>query len=172
MADDPTTSVEIGGINQSTYSWWRNKSKDMTGRSFATYGEADMRTMLNDVSNNMTMDTPDIIVSGQTPYEYYEDTQMGYVQIVNKKLGDAGFQNIQFKGIPMIWSPSIANTRMYFLNTNYIKFAYDPAMYFDMTEWKPIPDQVNDRAAQIITACSFKISRRRCQGVLYNIDTP
>lgn len=172
VADDPTASAEIGGINQSTNAWWRNQAENMTGLSFATYGEAKMRTMLNNTSNNLRMDTPDIIVSGQVPYEYFEDTQMGYVQIVNKKLGDAGFSHVQFKGLPMIWSPSIADTRMYFLNTNFIKFAYDPMVFFDMTDWKPIPDQVNDVAAQIVTACAFKVSRRRCQGVLFNIDTP
>jgi len=153
---------------------WKNKFKDLTGVSFATSGEAEMRTMLNDTSNNLGSDRPDIILAGQEVYEYYEDTQMSYVQLVNNKLGDAGFQNIMFKGLPVIWSPSITEAgsdKMYFLNTNYIKFVYDPVMFFDMTEWKPIPDQVNDRAAQIVTACSFTVSRRRCQGVIHNIDT-
>jgi hypothetical protein len=55
---------------------------------------------------------------------------------------------------------------MYFLNTNFLYLQYDPQMYFDMTEWKPIPAQVNDRVAQIITACNLTVARRRCQGVL------
>jgi len=171
VADDPTASVEVGEINQNTYSWWRNKSTNMTGESFATYGVNRMRTLLNNTMNNLKMDAPDIIVTGQTPYEYYEDNVLDHYRVTNNKLADMGFQNQTFKGMPMIWSPSIANTRMYFLNTNFINFVYDPAMYFDMTEWKPIPDQVNDRAAQIITAGAFTTSRRRCQGVIYNIDT-
>lgn len=171
VADDPTATADVGGIAQGTYSWWRNQTHNLTGASFAANGEAEMRTMLNETSNNLMMDRPDIILSGQTPYEYYEDTQMAYVQLVNNKLGDAGFSNVLFKGLPMVWSPSIANTRMYFLNTRFISFVYDPVMYFDMTEWKPIPNQVNDRAAQIITACTFTVSRRRCQGVIHTIDT-
>ena len=110
-------------------------------------------------------------MSGQTPYEFYEDSVTEQKRIVNKKLGDAGFENIQFKGVPMIWSPQCANTRMYFLNTNYLWFVYDPAMFFDMTEWKPIPEQVNDRAAQIVTAGELITNRRRAQGVLHTIDT-
>lgn len=171
VADDPTADVAVGEVNQSTYSWWRNQQTNMTGLSFAAQGEAKMRSMLNNASNNLGTDRPDIIVSGQVPYEYYEDTQMGYVQLTNQKMGDAGFDNIKFKGLTMIWSPSIAATRMYFLNTRFIKFVYDPAMFMDMTEWKAIPDQVNDRAAQIATACAFTVSRRRCQGVLHTIDT-
>jgi len=135
VADDPTTSTTIGGINQSTYTWWRSKTKDMTGLSFATNGVAEMRTMLNNTMNNLKMDSPDIIVSGQTPYEYYEDTILdNYYRTFNTKLADAGFINQAFKGIPMVWSPSCANTRLYFLNTNFLNFQFDPRMNFDMTE--------------------------------------
>ena len=90
---------------------------------------------------------------------------------MNKKLGDAGFTNIEFKGTPMVWSPACANTRMYFLNTNFLYFTYDPMLNFDMTEWKAIPAQINDRAAQIITAGNLMTSRRRTHGVVWGIDT-
>jgi len=171
VADDPTASSVVGGFNSSTDTWWRNKSRNMTGKSFATFGLSNMRTLLNDTSNNLRSDAPDIIVSGQTPYEFYEDTVLPVYRVTNRKLADMGFENIQFKGRPMIWSPSAANTRMYMLNTRFIKYFYDPALFFDMTEWKPIPSQVNDRVAHIVTACGFKVSRRRCQGVLHSIDT-
>lgn len=171
VPDDPTASVTFGGINQNTNTWWRSKSKNMTGLSFAVHGQSEMRTMFNNCGNNINNDFPNIIVSGQTPYEHYEDSVLEQKRIVNKMLGDAGFENIQFKGVPMVWSPSIANTRMYFLNTRFMKFKYDPAMFFDMTEWKPIPDQVNDRAAQIITAGNLVTGRRRVHGVLHTIDT-
>lgn len=46
VKDDPTASAEIGGIDQSTYTWWRNQTKSMTGSSFATNGIAEMRTCL------------------------------------------------------------------------------------------------------------------------------
>lgn len=170
VADDPTASATIGGIDQSTStnSWWRNKTKN--NGSFATNGTNNMRTLLNDVSNNLQSDTTDIIVSGQTPYELYENEIFDtHYRVTNNKLADAGFENQVYKGRPMVWSPSCSNSRMYFLNTNFINFVYDPMMNFDMTEWKPIPDQVNDRAAQIILAGSMTVSRRRCQGVLHTI---
>lgn len=172
VADDPTSAANtVGGIDPSVNTWWRNQTVNVTGKSFATYGVSNMRTTLNNCRNNLKMDSPDIIVSGQAPYEYYEDTVLPLYRISNNKLADMGFENLQYKGIPMIWTPAMS-TRMYFLNTNFIKFAYDPMMMLDMTSWKDIPNQVNDRIAQIITACCFKISRRRCQGVMFNIDTP
>jgi hypothetical protein len=166
-----SSTDDAGGIAPATYTWFANQIKSMTGLSFSVNGISQMRTMLNNCMNNRLMDKPDIIVSGQTPYEYYEDETLEQKQIVNKKLGDAGFENIQFKGTPMIWSPACAATRMYFLNTNFLYFVYDPMLNFDMTNWKEIPDQVNDRAAQIVLACVFLVTRRLCQGVMHTIDT-
>lgn len=166
-----TSTNTIGGISRSTYTWFANKTTTMTGLSFAVYGIPYMRTMMNTCSLNRTQDRPDIIVTTQTVYEYVEDETMEQKQIVNQKLGDAGFENIQFKGVPIIWSPSCYAGSMYFLNTKYLYLVYDPMLNFDLTEWKPIPDQINDRAAQIIFACAFVVTRSLCQGVLHTIDT-
>jgi hypothetical protein len=166
-----SSSDDAGGIPPATYTWFANKQTSATGRSFAVYGFGDMRSLLNECSQSRQLDRPDIIICGQTPYEYYEDETMEQKQIVNKKLGDAGFTNVEFKGIPMVYSPACSDARMYFLNTNFLYFTYDPGMNFDLTEWKPIPDQVNDRAAQTILACALMVTRRLCQGVYHTIDT-
>ena len=170
VADNPTASVSVGGINQSTYSWWRNQYQTITGLSAASWLTWYMRKMLNDVSNNFEEEMPDVIVTGQTPFEYYEDNILDFYRTYSNKMGDLGIRNIEFKGIPMIWSPS-CGTRMYFLNTDYLLFFYDPMWFFEMTEWKPIPNQPVDRAAQIMFATEFACSRRRAQGVIFGIDT-
>ena len=178
IADDPTSNlggdgIAVGGIDssQTQYAWWRNQTRSMNGISFATNGVAYMRTMLNNCMNNRREDRPDILLSDQTTYEYYENATLSYYRITNNKLADAGFENQTFKNIPMVWTPSITG-RMYFLNSSFLSLFYDPAMYFDMTEWKPIPDQINDRAAQVITACTLTTDRRRVHGVLTSINTP
>jgi hypothetical protein len=171
VKDDPTTNTTIGEINQSTYTWWRNKTKNMSGLSFSSNGIAEMRTMLNNVSQNNGNDRTDVILTGQTPYEYYEDAVLDFYRVTNNKLADAGFQNQTFKGIPMIWSPDCANTRMYFLNTNFLKLVVDPMLDFDMTSWKEIPAQPGDRAAQIVSCLQLTTNRRRVQGVMHTIDT-
>lgn len=171
VADDPTAAVSVGQIPQNTETWWRNRTDNMTGVSFATNGTARMRTMLNNCMNNRKMDRPDIIVTTQFVHEQYEDNVLDKYQHTDKRLNDLGFENLKFKNIPMVWSPSCGAGRMYFLNTRFLSFVYDPALFFDMTEWKAIPDQVNDRTAQIMTACSFTTNRRRVHGVLRGIDT-
>ena len=171
FANVASASYNAGGISPATYTWWQNQAIDMTGLSFAVNGVAKMRHLLNLCMNNRRMDAPDIILSDMTSYEYYEDTVLAAYRVTNNRLADAGFENQTFKRIPMIWSPAITG-RMYFLNTNFIEFVYDPAYFFDMTEWKSIPNQVNDRAAQVELACSFMTNRRRVLGVLSTIDTP
>ncbi len=171
FANVASASYDAGGISPATYTWWQNQAIDMTGLSFAVNGIAKMRHLLNLCMNNRRMDAPDIILSDMTSYEYYEDAVLPMLRINNNKLADAGFENQTFKRIPMVWSPAITG-RMYFLNTNFIEFVYDPAYFFDMTEWKAIPNQVNDRAAQVELACSFMTNRRRVLGVLSTINTP
>jgi hypothetical protein len=176
VADAPNVTpggdgITVGGIDSSQYTWWQNQYRSMNGISFATSGVSYMRTMLNNCMNNRREDRPDILVSDQTTYEYYENATLQFYRITSNKLADAGFENQTFKNIPMVWTPSMSN-HLYFLNTKFLQLVYDPAMYFDMTEWKPIPDQINDRAAQIITACTLTTNRRRVHGVLSSINTP
>lgn len=172
VADDPTASTSIGGINQATHTWWANEATNMTGESFATYGLKRMRTMFNNVSKSKgEKSNPDILVSGQNPYEFYEDSLQPQYRFSSRELVDGGFMNLTFKNIPWVWSSSCADTRMYFLNTNHIWMVYDPAAYFEMTEWKEIPDQVRTRVAQIYCGLQMVTNRRKTLGVIYNIDT-
>lgn len=171
VPDDPTVSGStLGGIDPSVYTWWRSQTASLSGKSFATYGISYLRTLINSCQLNRKQDRPDILVSGQSQYEYYEDGLLSYYRITDNKLGDAGFENIKFKGIPWVWSPSCVG-RIYAINTKFIKVKYDPMMFFTATEWKPIPNQVNDRAAQIISAMSMCMSRRLCHGVLTSVTT-
>jgi len=169
VADAPSTST-VHNISGATDTWWRNQMLDFDGiDSFVNAGVSTMNTMFNSCSKNLRQDAPNIIVTGQTEWELYWDSTLEQKRISNKTMGDAGFQNVEFRGVPMVWSPQIS-TRMYFLNTRFLKFKYDPSMYFDMTEWKSIPEQVNDRVAQIVTAGNLMTGRRRVHGVLINVD--
>jgi len=156
----------VGGINASTETWWKNKYKNMVDRDPTTYLLSDMRTMFNDCSKGN--DTPTIIVTDQSSYELYEDEVMEQKQIVNKELGDAMFENVLFKGRPVVWSPSCPEGTMYFLNDRYLEWVADEAINFEMTDWKPAQNNL-DRVAQIAVAGNLICSARSRQGVLFNI---
>ena len=171
----------VGGIDSSVETWWQNQDIS-DGNTVFSEVLPNMRAMLNDCMNNRMKDRTDVIVTDQTSYELYEGIAVGsttagavgsesLLRLSSTKMLDLGFDSQAFKGIPMIWSPDCPAATMYFLNTNFLWFTYDPGLNFDMTEWKAIPEQVNDRAAQIITACSFYTNRRRVQGVIHGLPT-
>ena len=172
IADDPTASVTLHGINGNTDDWWRNQFIDQSGSSFggSDLGIRNMNKLMNSCSKARGMDGPDIIFTGQIPFEFYWNETLDQRRITNRTLGDKGFQNLEFRGIPVVWTPAIVS-KMYFINTKFFKFKYDPSMFFDMTNWKEIPSQINDRAAQVILAGNLMTSRRRVHGVLFAITT-
>jgi hypothetical protein len=170
-ANVANSAYNAGGIDPSVYTYWQNQAITMHNIGFAVNGVSYMRHLRNLCMNNRAMDAPDIIVSDMVTYEQYEDAVLPMLRLQNNKLADAGFLNQTFTGIPMVWTPNMFQ-RLYMLNTRFIEFIYDPGYFFDMTEWKAIPNQVNDRAAQVQLACSFMTNRRRVLGVLDTIDTP
>jgi len=172
---DPTvTAATLGGIDPSlaANTFWRNQFKDQAAVSFASTGTLNLTNLLNNCMNNLRQDRPDIVVSGQSPFEFYEDSLIDQKRFTNTMMADAGFTTLEFHGLPWIWSPSEDDdTLIYLLNTKFMKFRFDPQMFFDMTEWKPIPNQINDRAAQVILAGNLTTSRRRVHGVMFGVST-
>lgn len=161
----PTTGT-VHGLDRSTYTWWQNLQKTSTGAA-SVYLVSDMRTLLNNCLRYAKAEINDyFIVTDQTSYELYEDEVTEQKQISNKTLGDAGFESIQFKGRPLTWAPSAIAGQMRFINTNHIKLVVDKEYFMDMTEWKPIPDQVNDRVAQILCTLNMVTTRPIVNGVL------
>jgi len=170
VADAATGSRgTVAGIPSASKLWWENQAMDMTGEPASAWLDKRTRTMLNNCSYGQGEEEPDLLVSGQTVFELVEDNTLEEHYITNKTLGDAQFQNIQFKGRPLVWSAKCPAGLLYTLNTKYLELIIDPAANFTMTDWKPIANQVNDRAAQIAVALNFICSNRNRQGVIYNI---
>lgn len=168
VPDDPAiTGSTLGGIDPSVDTWWRNQEAAAGGAwDVADQTEIDMNKMLNDCGNNLRQDMPDLILTGQVPYQFYYENQVTNIRHQNTLLLEAGFTTQNFRGVPMVWSPACRDTVAYFINSRFLRVKYDPMLFFDMTEWKPIVDQVNDRAAQVVTALNLVTGRRRVHGVI------
>ena len=151
---DPTTG-SLHNMNRATYPWFRNQTKTASGAA-SVYLEKDMRNLFNTCTSYAKAEINDyVIVTDQTTHELYEDEFDERHRIVTADPSSAslGFTDIRFKGQPMFWSPSAPSGEMRFLNTNYLKLLIDEEYWMDMTEWKSIPNQVNDRVAQILCTC-------------------
>jgi len=168
IATAPTTGT-VHGLNRATYDWWQNQTKTATGAA-AVYLVSDMRTCLNDIIKYSRSELKDIVlVTDQTTFELYEDVCLEMKVLQNVTLGDAGFENVVFKGKPLIWCNSAPSGKMYFINPTYLKLVCDESFFMEMTDWKQIPDQPFDKAAQIVCTLNLVLRRAVCQKVLHTI---
>jgi hypothetical protein len=144
--------------------WWQPKYKQWTAPKEINL-LSDMKEFYNTVGNNQS--NPDIIITDKTTFEMYEDFGLDAVQISgNSKILDLGFETLRFKGKDLIWTPNITAGDMLMLNSRYIKFVYDPACWFDMTEWKT-PELQMERIAHILCRGNMTSSSLRRHGRLY-----
>ena len=169
----PTTGT-VHGINRATYDFFRNLQKDSSGVT-SVYLLADMRNALNTMTKYTGVDYSSIfLLTTQDVFEAYEEELLDIEkytssELVTGKPGGPEFQSLVFKNRPIMWAPSCPSGYMYFLNPEYLYVDIDPEFFMDMTEWKPIPDQVNDRTAQILCTMQLVCSRPVSQQVMTGI---
>jgi hypothetical protein len=116
--------------------------------------------------------TPDIIMTTREIYQDYERICRALHQIVTNETSRAGlgFGNLMFKNVELFWDQNVPTGQMYFLNSDTLSMPYDPNAWFEMTEWKSIPDSL-DRMAQIVCVCNMVCTSPQKNGVIYNVTT-
>jgi len=189
---DPTASDSVGGINQSSYSWWRNQY-DTTARTSWALLLAGMAKMYNSCSKGGAAGKrahPDLIICDQNAYESYESACRDKTRIINEKVADLGFGGLKFKGATCTWdeympdiytgttsvTPSTVDTysytkhNMYFINSDFIEFVVAKGQDLVIG---PFIQPENQKAKTSIIYLMGEIccSNRRKQGALMNISS-
>ena len=148
--------------------WWASKYIDGTLTSLEDDLLTDIKKLYNSLHNNQS--APNLILCTQTIFEAYEEFALDISQIIKdetNRLANLGFEVLRFKGKPFIWSPNITANTVMLLNTDFIELVYDPQLWFDMTDFKPIPLQA-ERIAHIMSAANLIGTQPRRQGrILY-----
>lgn len=172
IPNDPTTSFTLGGLNQATYSWWRNYYRNCSALPIATYLRDVMETMWNTIliENQDSEAAPDALCTTQTVYEEYArwGFDMAQAKITDLKLIDLGVGDLSFHGRPVFFDVNCPSGKMFALNFTNLFLFRDPTAWFQMRDWKEIPDQA-DKTAQNITALQLGCSNRKTLGVLFNL---
>jgi hypothetical protein len=156
-----STSTNIGGIDQTDVdnAWWR-PYKNTTAGSLTL---AQMRTAYNTIAQGN--DQPNMILTTQTLFEKYEDLLQSQERFMDPKVLDGGFQNLLFKGAPIVFDTYVPTGDMYFLNTKYLRLVGHSDTWFKPTPFVR-PRDVDARYAQILCYGELTISNRARQGVL------
>jgi hypothetical protein len=149
----------FGGISRSTYSWWQAQRQDTA----EVLAESRMRSMFYNCSKNLTK--PGLILTTQTLYEKYESLVQPNLRVTNTKMADLGFQNIEYKGVPMVYDDSCPSGWMMFLNDKYLRLRVHPDADFKVTDKKEPSNQLVF-TQQVYWLGNLTVNNSRFQGAL------
>lgn len=173
---DPTSAVtsppgNIGGIDGVTNTWWENQTRSWSTSGLLT-GDSDIGFNFRILYNKCSVgnDHPTLILTDVTSYEHYEASLTAILKPVDTEMNDVGFEALRYKGCAITFSPSAPAGNAYFLNERYLEFVANSNAYFEMTDWKAIPNQL-DRVAQVLVMGNLVCSNRRMHGVLTGITS-
>jgi hypothetical protein len=130
IATAPTTSVVIGGINGSTFPFWRNQQQSgaKTTNAFDNLRSV-MRSVYNKCSRGGTADAPTGWITDRATFEGYESLLVAnerYNKTSKQIGGDAGFDNdaLLFKGAKGLYDEDAVAGNLYFMNPTFLKLVY------------------------------------------------
>lgn len=181
VAFDPTASLSIGNISQSSNTWWRNKTKT----SSATTYDAFLLEMDN-IFNSTALGTggkPKLVLADQVSYELFVHAL--YQKYRQTKTDDNfPFENTVYKGAHVVMDDKVPDAysgtapvssattygSMYFLNTDFFNIIYDPETDFEMLKDEngktfQKPTNGDSRVAHVAWMGNTGTSNRRKQGV-------
>jgi len=151
--------TSIGGINATTNAYWAS-FREATAEVLSI---GRMSSAYNTVSEGA--DQPNIILTTQALYEKYEALLQPQLRFADAGTADAGFQNLLFKGAPVMYDTYVDSGYMYFLNTKYLRLVGHSDNWFRPTPFVR-PNNMDARYAQILLYGALTVSNRKRQGVL------
>ena len=98
-----------------------------------------MRNLYNSASEGN--DQPTNIITTQDGYEAYEGLLTPNERFVDDVTADGGFQNLMFKGAPVVFDRACPAGYMYMLNTKYLDVKKLDNVWFDVSDWLPPVNQ-------------------------------
>ena len=191
VSPDPE-SYDVGGIDCSTYTWFKNKVRGNASANYTWIDDSDAPTLatgpvaMRDLyawCSKGTGGPPDFglaSLSGYNGYEEYMATRQIYR---DPDMGKMGFDNIRFRNMTLFWDESCKTENIsassglsangeifYFLNTNFMNMKVDSQTDFIRTEFKR-PVNQDSEAALILWMGNWCTTKRSKHGVMENYNS-
>lgn len=157
----------LGTIAGGTDTFWQ--STVTASGAFASQGLTDMQTLYYAVSSSSVMDNPTHIITTRDVFQRYEQTRLPLERIQNTQTASAGFVNLTFKGIPIIWDQYVDSGVLYMMNTNYWNLVVDTATDMVTTPFIS-PTNQTMKVAFILWRGNQTTNNRRRHGKLTGIS--
>jgi len=164
LATQVSTTTTTGGLAPATHTWWQATVKG--GGAFSSQGVTDMTNQFNTLTIGRV--SPEIMLTTQLIFEEYEATLIGQKRFQSDRVADAGFQNLMFKGKPVLFDRDCPTGLMYFLNSKYIKWVVHSDADFAPTEFVR-PENQDASVSLVLLQANITINNRRRLGVINSI---
>jgi hypothetical protein len=159
LRDIVATDQTVGGISQSTNSWWSGIVDSTT--------TVTTIAALNTVYENCSIDNekPTVGVTTRTIYTKYYNLLQPQQRFTDSETAKGGFQNLMFNGVPFISDSHTPASHCFFLNEKHLWLCYHPEMNFKTEPFaKPLNQQV--KVSRILWMGAFGSSNNRLHGKL------
>ena len=131
----------LGSISGATYTFWQGT--EVTSGAFATQGLSDMTTATYLVSGAEDEENPTVYLTNKTIFQKFEQTRLPLERISNGDLtANAGFKNLTFKGVPVVYGNFVGAGNLFGINQNYTYLCVDSQTDFVMTPFKSPVNQM------------------------------
>lgn len=155
-----------GSIAGGTYSFWQSYVESTSTALTVAY----IRTGMNTV-NLGSGGKVSLMVTTQTLHEKYESLLTATLQMQTattkemKRLGDAGFLALGFRGIPVVFDEQCPTGEFYFLNTENLKLTIHKDANFEVIK-KAEPADQHVSVQHIMAMLNTTVNRRKSLGKL------
>lgn len=159
----------IGGINSTTYTWWRNQFREMAGTT--TWSKSTIKGDMNAMWLSLVRgtDKPDLLVSSHDFFAAYLEALQDNQRYMSTTSAAAGFQSLKYMTADIIFdsNSNFATTaeKMYFLNTDYFELVVHREANWTTAEEKMSVNQ-DGVVIPILWMGQLTVSNRALQGVL------
>lgn len=165
-----TNTNTIGGIDASLWSFWQNTVFDLSDQGVtisATTIEGSVMLPVWLSVDRGPSDQPDLIVTDNTWYAMFENSQVSLKRYTDKRNVDAGFTGIDYKGATVLYdgNSGITASRMYFINTTYFKLVTHEDADLTVMERKE-PVNQDGEVVPILWMGNLICSNRKMQAVV------
>lgn len=157
LRDWVATDQSVGGISQTTYSWWQAQVDSST----TTLTMSALQTLYhNCVLNNMQ---PSVAVATKANYNRYYALLQPQQRFVDTQSAKGGWTTLMFNGIPLIADTSCPANHLFFLNEENLHLIVHKERDMHFTGFKdPINQDVE--VAQVLWMGAFASSNNRMHG--------
>lgn len=150
------SSNTIGGISQSSNSWWASQSSADTVMTLSS-----LNTLYSDCS--VGSNKPSVITSDSDQWDRYYNLLQPQQRFQDKSTADGGFTSLMFRGAPWIDDAAAPANKVFFLNEKFLHLFYHAKRNFQMDDFKKVVNQ-DAKVAQILWMGAMGSSNNRMHG--------